>query len=317
MMMNVKMEEKSKLRPVARFSLNDDKGSPEMHFSVPTLNRLSDFESTAAGNLCFNPTLSSTRPNAARPKIYEQCAVQNRVAIAVQKCMVENRRNPAVLPEAGQFVWGSKDILRHIKTAATFVGQVLLTLPHGWGMLIFPSGAVVEGFFIEGKPRQHLIYFMLDGSWYEGQLNSELRQDGEGTLHMPNGSSIHTTTWLKGAALSEVTELFPDHSVSFKGKRSEEGAEGACLFGRKDFILEGIFKGGIATGQIKKNYMDGRKYVGAIDKDLLEEGVGLLMFIDGRKFEGPFSRGVPNGQGTFTSDLGKPSIQVWRWGKKV
>lgn len=125
-------------------------------------------------------------------------------------------------------------------------------------------------------------------------------------------------TWRNGLAEGLHEEQDATGKTIFKGSKNQKGEyNNNCWIGHKDFTVEGVFKDGVPQGNIKKIYRDGRAYEGAVDKNLVEEGQGTFTFVDGRKFQGPFSKGLANGEGTFTSDLGKSSKQTWKNGRRA
>lgn len=209
------------------------------------------------------------------------------------------------------------DRLKNSANEDTYYGHVVRGVPHGWGTIYTKKGEVLEGVFENGRPVSYLRRVLIDGSDYEGEFKDEKRY-GKGTLYRPDGVSIFCQTWVNGVQTGIVEERDQHGRIIFKGIRNEKGLyEGNCTVGFKDYIVEGPFKDGVPAGPCKKSYNDGRVYEGLLSKDFLEQGEGQISFVDGRKFKGPFDKGVANGKGQFTSDTGKTSEQTWRNGKRA
>lgn len=206
--------------------------------------------------------------------------------------------------------------LKNTINADTYHGHVVRGVPHGWGAVHTKNGEYLEGVFDNGKPVSHLRKITLDGHDYAGEMQGDVRQ-GKGTLYKPDGSSVKCETWLGGKPSGSVEERDAGQKITFKGTRSDNGLyQGNCIVGLKDYSVEGNFKDSIPTGAVKKTYLDGRAYEGTLNKDMQEEGTGAIQFVDGRKFSGPFAKGLANGKGTFTSDTGKKIEQTWKDGKR-
>jgi hypothetical protein len=207
--------------------------------------------------------------------------------------------------------------LKDTVSGDTYHGHVVRGVPHGWGTYINKKGEVVEGVFDNGKLHSHLRHITAEGNDFEGQLKDE-RRHGQGKLIRPDGSSLSCQTWVNGTPTGVVEERDPTGRLLFKGLRNEKGLyEGPCTIGFKDFTVEATFKDGVPTGSAKKTYNDGRIYEGSLNRDLQEEGAGVLAFVDGRQFKGPFVKGLANGKGTFISESGKSTEQTWKDGKRV
>lgn len=209
------------------------------------------------------------------------------------------------------------DRLINSTTGNIYEGHVVRGSPHGWGVLYTKKGDLLEGVFNNGKPQSHLRLITADGLDYIGDLKDEQRH-GRGTLTKPDGSSQYCATWVNGHVTGEVEERDERRRLVFRGRRNAKGLiEGLCTVGRQGFVVQGSFKDGVPEGVVKKIYDDSRLYEGTLNKDFIEEGEGTLTYVDGRKFKGPFARGLPNGKGTLISDTGKTSTQTFKDGKRI
>lgn len=249
---------------------------------------------------------------------YAPTSKNNQIHPNVQRAI--NSRKPRKLedfPGTRDYAGNPSDKLEDTTSGSIYQGHVVRGVPHGWGCIISKKGEVLEGLFDNGRPVKHLRFVTEDGSDYEGELQDGKRH-GNGTLIRGDRSSISCATWQFGVATGVVEERDPLGQLIFKGRRNQRGNyEGRCTVGHKGFLIEGEFVDGVHNGVCKKTYTDGRVYEGTLDNDLVEEGKGSLIFVDGRKFEGPFVKGQPNGKGTFTSDTGKTVDQTWKDGRRV
>lgn len=235
------------------------------------------------------------------------------------KAALESRslRDLKSFPELKDHYGSPVKKLKKKSSGDIYHGQVVRGVPHGWGYIVTAEGEVIEGLFENGHPRSHLRHISVDGTDYEGELKGEIRH-GCGTVHRPEGTTVFCQTWVNGSPSGLVEEKDFAGRVIFRGTRNEKGLyHGHGIVGYKDFTVEGQYKDGLLIGNCRKVYFDGRLYEGPLNKELVEEGEGQLTFVDGRKFKGPFTKGLPNGKGTFTSEDGKSSVQIWKNGRRV
>ena len=247
---------------------------------------------------------------------YEKSATVNIMAPAVKEAYDARKpRSVKDYPELKEYYNISEQKLRNKKTGDTWTGGVVRGVPHGWGMFVTKNGEVLEGLFSEGHHVSHMRQIQADGTIYEGDFKNGKRQ-GKGVVTNADGSTIICNTWTDGTTFGTYEQTDSTGKVIFKGARNAKGLDGPCVSVSKDYTVEGTFKDGVATAATKK-YNNGRSYTGALDKDLVEEGQGTFTFVDGRKFQGNFTKGLPNGEGTFTSDTGKVSKQTWKNGRRA
>lgn len=207
--------------------------------------------------------------------------------------------------------------LRNTVNNDTYHGHVVRGTPHGWGSMYSKQGELLEGVFDNGKPVSHLRTITVEGNDYEGELKQGARH-GKGILYKLDGTSVNCENWVGGKPTGVVEERDSQGKLIFKGVRNEKGlVHGNCTYGCNDYTVEGNFQNGLISGNAKKRYYNGKYYEGTLNKDYIEEGSGSMTFVDGRKFKGPFAKGVPNGLGDFTSETGKTFQQTWKDGKRV
>lgn len=266
-----------------------------------------------------SPQLSPDNKNATfSPASFSTTKDLNEMHPAVKKSFeLRKPRDFKAFPELKDHYATPVEKLKDTVSGDTYNGHVVRGVPHGWGTYITKKGEVVEGVFDNGHPHSHLRHVTADGNDYEGEINNEKRH-GRGKLTRPDGSSLTCQTWVNGVPTGIVEERDPSGRILFKGLRNDKGLyEGPCTVGYRDFTVDGVFKDGVPTGVCKKVYNDGRSYEGPLNKDMQEEGNGILAFVDGRQFKGPFVRGLANGKGTFISESGKSTDQTWKDGKRV
>lgn len=199
----------------------------------------------------------------------------------------------------------------------TYHGHVVKGTPHGWGSMYSKQGTLLEGVFDNGRPVTHLRIITLEGNDYEGELKQNLKH-GKGILYKPDGTSLSCDKWVDDKPTGAVEERDKTGKLIFKGTRNDKGQiHGHCTYGCNDYTVEGNFQNGVITGNAKKRFYNGKYYEGTLTKEYVEEGTGSMTFVDGRKFKGPFAKGVPNGLGDFTSEHGKTFQQTWKDGKRV
>lgn len=261
-------------------------------------------------------------PEASHVSDFEETAKMNAYGPEVQKMASRYPPRPvSQVPTMKEFSGLQSKTLRHKVTGDTYCGTVERGVPHGWGYFITKKGEFIEGNFIEGKLQDKnaaVRQITADGTFYEGGFNADHKRHGKGVVITPKGVKTECNSWVNGNLTGESTDTDVNtNKVIFQGGRNEKGYHGPCTFTREDHTITGTWKDGVLTGNAKKVWNNGKSYEGIVDKDHVEEGQGTVTFIDGRKWSGPFSKGLPNGEGTFTSDSGKSSKQTWKQGKRA
>lgn len=205
--------------------------------------------------------------------------------------------------------------LKNTSTNEFYEGHQQRDIPYGWGTLIGKDGDLMEGVFIDGKPARYIRHIDTNGTIYEGDFL--LGRNGKGSLIEADGTVVRSQTWVNGVAQGEIIREDQNGKVIFRGIRGPKGYHGKCFLAQNGFTIEANFVDNIPQGPVTKQYPDGSRYEGTVDALYNEEGQGTLTFSDGRKFQGPFTRGKANGKGTFYTDTGKASEQTWKDGKRV
>lgn len=205
--------------------------------------------------------------------------------------------------------------LKNTTTNEFYEGHQQRDTPYGWGTLIGQAGDLLEGVFIEGKPARYIRHIDTNGTIYEGDFL--LGRNGKGAIIEAGGTVIRSPNWVNGVPQGEITREDQNGKLIFRGIIGPKGYSGKCFVTENGFTLEANFVDNVPQGPATKQYPDGSRYEGAVDANFKEEGQGTLIFSDGRKFQGPFTKGKANGKGTFYSDTGKASEQTWKDGKRV
>jgi len=250
---------------------------------------------------------------------YEETAKMNPMAPEVQKTSQKfPPRDVKSIPALKEFSGIQQKTVRHKITGDTYHGTMERGVPHGFGYFITKTGEFIEGQFVEGTLKEENVrQISADGTFYEGGFKNHKRF-GKGYVITPKNIKSESNYWNDGMILGEYTDTdLTSNTVVFQGGRNEKGYHGPFTVNQNDYTVKGTYKDGAFSGPVKKSYKNGRIYEGALDNAYFEEGQGTLTFVDGRKFQGPFSKGLPNGEGTFTSDTGKTSKQTWKLGKRV
>ena len=226
------------------------------------------------------------------------------------------KRSPQDFPEARDFGGLQVKTIRNTSTGDTYQGTVERGLPHGWGFFVTKSGEYIEGIFVNGSPESRIRQITADGACFEGTFRDHKR-NGKGILTNPQGTTIKCDQWVNGVTGGYYEESDSNGKILFKGAKGSIGYDGPCQFDRQGFVINSNYKNGRLQGLIKKSYTNATLYEGIVDDNFVENGQGTITYPDGRKWNGPFVNGKPNGEGTFTSDSGKSSKQTWKDGRRI
>lgn len=259
------------------------------------------------------------QPQVESPRNWQPTSAPNQVDSKAKKAF-----EAIVKRDAPQFSGNgnaqNKKIVKNIQNGSSFQGFVnSQDEPHGWGVMVTNNGEMVEGHFQNGEPVKQLRYFTKDGCLYDGDMAvPELKLHGSGTMMRQDGNKITCNQWERGTPMGAIIETDPQGKKIFQGYKSQNGhKQKECELTFANFTLKGTYKDDQPVGVVQKIYNDGKVYVGHINKENQEEGEGTLTFVDGRKFSGPFSKGLANGVGVFTTDSGKSIPQTWKNGHRA
>src|SRR3990167_2743095 len=277
-------------------------------------------------HIILHPTAEQTQPQVqAQPQVlppkrdWQPASALIQVDAKAHKALTLIAKRDA--RQFGEYGNGqNKKIVKHSQNGSSFDGFVnSQDEPHGWGVMVTADGEVVEGHFQNGQPAKHLRYFTKDGCLYDGDMAvPELKLHGSGMMMKQDGNKITCNKWERGTPMGEIIETDPQGKKIFQGYKSQNGhKQGECEITYANFTLKGKYKDDQPLGEVQKLYNDGKVYVGHLNKENQEEGQGTLTFVDGRKFSGPFSKGLANGAGVFTTDSGKSIPQTWKNGHRA
>ena len=150
----------------------------------------------------------------------------------------------------------------------------------GKGKLVTPAGALLEGYWKNGKLHLSGRIIYPNGDCYEGPFVEGVRS-GKGRFETFERKAVYIGDWDEDVRQGYGIEQFED------GSR-----------------YEGAFSADSKTGKGKFSWKDGSAY----DGDFIEgrlEGFGTYAWYDGRKYSGLWKSGKMNGKGSFTYKDGK------------
>lgn len=268
----------------------------------------------------FNPTDSPAKKNVDTPIAASRIEDSHAAATDFEVHTKVNQLHPSVsrrldglaklsadgFPALKQkYITGhsSVQIVMNKKTRATYQGNMLKGVPHGFGRLISTDGSMIEGFFHEGNPDGYIRRIEAPGaSCYEGEFKGGLA-NGRGTQTDDKGIVTDCNLWVNGLPTGHVVMRNPSNQVVFEGVMNNGKKSGPCTWYDEKIKarVRGNFVDDLLEGKGSKQYDNGQAYEGDFKKGL-ENGVGTLTFVDDRKFTGPFVNGKPNGAGELTTD---------------
>lgn len=187
-------------------------------------------------------------------------------------------------------------------SGSTYEGQVTDGVPHGLGKIVTSKGALIEGFFENGKLSKVVRFINVDTTGYTGGIEHKLKH-GWGIYRDINGITIQAN-WNKGTTQGLIKILDSKGDVIFEGS-SDKGVRsgtGKLVNKIEKYVYTGSFRNDLFDGFGTKKYFNGQVYEGHF-KYGLEHGMGELRYIDGRILKIGFEYGHPRGIGTLiTSD---------------
>ncbi|MCU7549849.1 protein kinase [Chitinophagaceae bacterium LB-8] len=178
-----------------------------------------------------------------------------------------------------QYLYGLYD---HAGDEYNYYGEVKNGKPHGYGIAKYTKGDVYEGYYKNGKMSGEGTYTWENGSQYIGQRKNDKR-DGYGTFIYEDGSK-YAGEWKNGV----------------------QSGEGKIYDSDGNLLYEGRFE----NGKMVDDLVDEDD-----DKDLTtsRNGYYVVQYEDGL-YEGNFTDGQMDGQGTFTWSNGDKYTGTWKEG---
>lgn len=119
------------------------------------------------------------------------------------------------------------------------------------------------------------IYYYDNGTYYEGEIDTRLRKNGQGALYLDDRIIV-------GRFVSDTIKT------------------GAIIYDNGD-VYEGDITKYMAHGKGEKRFKNGDKYIGSFKLDTLD-GEGSLMMVTKETYKGEFKYGVYHGKGRYTKD---------------
>lgn len=184
----------------------------------------------------------------------------------------------------------------------TQIGCVSGDCISGYGVYIFPSGAVYSGQFKNGEVHGSGVCDYSDGSRYQGEWKQRF-PDGIGTKIWPDGSR-RTGRWERGQPVDDQGNLL-DALIRMK-PAAEDNAD----------IQSGCLSGNCVSGVGVMAYSDGSRYEGAFQAGK-PHGQGVFRYANGALYKGDFWHGLPHGQGVLTRTDGTQLQGQWADGEFV
>lgn len=133
------------------------------------------------------------------------------------------------------------------------------------------------------------IYYYDNDTYYEGEIDSKLRKNGQGALYLED---------------RVITGKFIEDTIK----------TGVIVYNNGD-VYEGDIVKFMAHGKGEKRYSNGDKYIGTFKLDKLD-GQGSLMMATKETYKGEFKFGVYHGKGRYTKD-GILTQGEYRYGKYI
>ncbi len=157
---------------------------------------------------------------------------------------------------------------------------------NGVGKYLYPSGALYEGEFVNGKIHGRGRLIFSNGNIYEGDWKQHYRE-GKGKLISKSGD-VYTGDF--------------KHN-QFSGKGIMRYADGDRY--------EGDWRQSKPNGMGIYSFANGEMYRGSF-KDGAFEGFGTYHYTDGAVYEGEWSKGLRHGEGKLTKADGASYAGIWR-----
>ena len=195
-----------------------------------------------------------------------------------------------------------------------YTGEKKNDLPHGSGVLVYPSGVTYAGQFQEGKLSGEGTWTHPSGSIYEGEWKNNLYH-GWGTLIIPNTLSFEGE-FMEGLKDGYGTLIYAD-------QRRYEGAwQGGFKHGKGTMVYadgsvySGTWNEGSQHEEGTLTYADGSRYEGQWERGQ-KHGKGTMIYADGSRYFGQWKNDLRHGEGTIHEPDGTVRIGLWEYGQLV
>jgi hypothetical protein len=167
----------------------------------------------------------------------------------------------------------------------TYNGEVMVDLPHGWGLATYHDGSVYKGNFLSGQRQGNGFYKWSDGSTYKGVFENG-KQSGFGILSNPDGKEIYKGYFKNGVIHGFGTYTWPD-GTSYRGD----------------------FENGKKSGFGILSNPNGKEIYNGYFKNDAMHGFGTYTWPDGTSYHGDFENGKKSGFGSIYDSNGLETYQ--------
>jgi len=243
----------------------------------------------------------------------------------------------SVLESAAKGPQKERRPLHTFSDGASYLGQWLGGLRHGYGLHIWPDGTKYEGQWendnAAGQGRlEHIEDGVYDGQWRNSKAH------GHGTYNYSNGTK-YIGQWEDDKQHGDGLQSWPDgnrYEGQYRGGRKNgkghfNWASGATFegeFADNNFDGFGIYQwedGRTYEGQWCSNQMhgkgiftwsNGRSYMGEYQYDQ-KQGYGWFKWPDGSQYEGEWKDGKQHGIGTYLAATGEKTEGEWAAGRRL
>jgi len=163
---------------------------------------------------------------------------------------------------------------------------------NGMGVYKYPSGAIYDGKFQNGKIAKFGTLFFSNGNVYKGEWQNEYRQ-GQGKLEYANGD-FYSGGFKKGKLQGKGVMSF-SNGDEYNGEWYQDHMHGKGVYAYNNGDkYEGDFEAGAIEGYGVMYYHTGSQYAGHW-RDNLKEGSGTYMKSNGDVVRGQWEAGSFNG----------------------
>lgn len=179
---------------------------------------------------------------------------------------------------------------------STYIGQFKKGKRHGYGKLIYKTGSVYEGLWLDDQGQIYGRYIKEDGEVYCGQIKDS-KPHGTGYA-LQIDRSKYEGGWTRGIKNGRGKETWADGSQYIGDyKDSKREGKGYFIFGN-GATYEGDFKKNFKHGYGTLLNKDGSRYDGDWENNK-KNGFGVFSFKNGSRYEGNYLNDLKEGFGEF------------------